>query len=284
MSKLAQLSVITDEISQDFEEALQIAQQFDIQQVELRSIWRKNIARFSDVELLKLKELLKKYQMKISVISGPFAKCFLPSSRLSSKNESFDRNSAYNLSFFDRLVEISDYFDTNVIRIFNFFNPAMKIKEEKWTEMIDLITPFVEKAEKLGKILVVENEHVCFANNVANTLKFLKHFNSKALKLNLDPGNFFSMKERTTPDAYQTLYDNGFVIHIHIKDPQFRIPLIGGFFGVVGQGKIDYEPLLTQAIDNGYKGAFALETHALKNKKQKSIESLQYLHEILENL
>ena len=42
--------------------------------------------------------------MGISMVSGPFGKCFLPSSRLSKNTGmSFTRNPTYNLNLFDRL-------------------------------------------------------------------------------------------------------------------------------------------------------------------------------------
>jgi len=47
----SKLSIITDEISQDFEEVLQIAQGFGIKDVEVRGVWGKNIALFEDEDL-----------------------------------------------------------------------------------------------------------------------------------------------------------------------------------------------------------------------------------------
>ncbi len=143
------LSVITDEISQDFDRALEVASEYGVKAVDLRKIWKKNIAKFTDDELTRLKELLDRYSITVGVITGPFGKCVLPSSKFATdKKESFMRNPSYNLSFFERLVEISDFFNTPFIRIFAFLKMGLKSKEEGWNEMINLLVPFIKKAEK----------------------------------------------------------------------------------------------------------------------------------------
>ena len=76
MSKIEQLCVITDEISQDFDHALDVAGEYGVKSVDLRKIWDKNIALFTDDELKKLKEALDKRNMKVAVVTGPFGKCY----------------------------------------------------------------------------------------------------------------------------------------------------------------------------------------------------------------
>ncbi len=71
VSPLSQLSVITDEISQNFDHALDIAQQFNIEAVEVRSLWNKNIVFLSDDELNQMKAALDKHNMRLSVVCSP---------------------------------------------------------------------------------------------------------------------------------------------------------------------------------------------------------------------
>lgn len=284
MSKLNQLTLISDEMGQDIERVISAIIKFGIKSVEVRQVWGKNIVLFTNDELHKLKKIVNDNGMGFSMISGPFAKCILPNSKGATKKNSFNRNSNYNLGFFDRLIEISDILETPNIRIFNFFKAGSKINQENWNLMLSILRPYVEQAEKLGKTLMLENEHVCFADTIERTARFFKEMNNKAIKLNLDPGNFFSAGEPVKPESYETFYENNWVGHMHIKDSKFRIPLVGSKFGVVGKGKIDYLSLIKQAINHGFKGYFSLETHVLKNKWNTSIESLQYLYNILQNL
>jgi sugar phosphate isomerase/epimerase len=141
----------------------------------------------------------------------------------------------------------------------------------------------VERAEKAHKILLLENETNTFADTIARTLKLFDEIQSPAFKLNLDPGNFYSIREDTTPDAYEIFYEKGLVAHMHVKDPKFHLPFVGSYFHVVGMGKIDYVALFKQAKKHDYTGLFSLETHCPGNREKISIESLDYLHKILPN-
>ncbi len=278
MSKLNHLSVITDEISQDFENALKTTSEFGIKQVDLRTIWNKNIALFTDEELKQLKGLLEKYQIKVIVITSPFAKCVLPSSHLAtSKKKSLSRNPEFNLSLFDRIIEISDFFNTPYIRIFSFFKLSLKTTQHQWNEMIEILRPCIQKAQERKKILLLENDHGLIVSKIEETKKFFKEINSTSIKLLLDPGNFFMDKESTLPEAYDYFYEQNLVAHMHVKDPKRRIPILGAIFTTVGEGKINYKPLLEQAFRNNFEGNFILETHALRNKEVISKKSLETL-------
>ncbi|MBN2154605.1 MAG: sugar phosphate isomerase/epimerase [Candidatus Lokiarchaeota archaeon] len=284
MVLLDQLTVITDELTQDFRTALNIASSIGLKTVEIRKIWNKNIALFTDEELQRLKNHLNKKNMNVSVVASPFGKCVLPSSIwATNKNASLSMNPNYNMSYFDRIVEISDFFNTPYIRFFNFLKMG-PITEKKWREMITLLKPYADKAKEKKKILVLENESVCFSDTIANTIRFLNEIDSPAVKLNLDPGNFFSMHQPTTPEAYEVFYTNGWVQHMHIKDARTRILKLLSLFDVVGTGKIDYKALIQQAVDHDYTGYFSLETHANSNLMQKSVDSLKYLKNIIDEL
>jgi len=284
MSLLDQLSVITDELTQDFRQALNLADSVGLKTVEIRKIWNKNIALFTDEELERMKKYLDKKNMKVSVISSPFGKCVLPSSLwATNKTASMSRNPNYNMSFFDRIVEIADFFDTPYIRFFNFLKMGFPT-EKKWREMINLLKPYAQKAEKRKKILLLENESVAFSDTIANTVRFLNEMNSPAVKLNLDPGNFYSVNQPTDPDAYELFYERDWVYHMHIKDARNRLLNLHSLFDVVGTGKINYKILIQQAIDHGYGGYFSLETHSPSNLMQKTVTSLRYLKDLMEKL
>jgi sugar phosphate isomerase/epimerase len=280
-----QLSVITDEISQDFDHALDVAQQFNIEAVEVRSLWNKNIVFLTDEELNQMKMALDQHNMKLSVVCSPFAKCFLPGNLMSNSNsKSLSRNPTFNLSFFDRIVHLADYFQTKYIRIFNFLRLNIKINNSEWQLMIDTLKPFIEKAEISEKILLLENENRTFADRIARTAQFFEEIQSNAIKLNLDPGNFGAAKDGITPDAYETFYERDLVAHMHVKDIIHQFPFVGAMYGTVGKGIINYPNLFKQALDHSYTGFFSLETHALRNKEAHSVQSLKNISEMLQKL
>ncbi len=263
---------------------MDVAAKFGIKAVDVRKAWNKNIALFTNEELTKMKETLAKRNMKIAVVTGPIGKCLLPSSKYANDKNSFMRNPSYNLSFFDRMIEIADFFSANLIRIMAFMKMGVKSKESSWNEAINLLNPLIEKAENAKKILLVENDLGMNVGKVDDAKRFFKEVGSKSVKLVLDPGNFFMERDLTTPSAYEYFYENNLVAHIHVKDPKRKIPKLGATFTVVGEGKIDYKPLFKQAIDRGFKGYFSLETHSLRNKEQISIKSFENMAAWLKEL
>ena len=50
------LGVITDEVSQDFEEALKFAKEYGLECVELRSAWEKGPFDYEEEDILKIKQ------------------------------------------------------------------------------------------------------------------------------------------------------------------------------------------------------------------------------------
>jgi len=265
MNHSKQISVVTDEISQDFEHALDVAQEYGISTVDVRTLWKKNIALLSNEELKRMQDALNQRNMHLNVITSPFGKCVLPSSRFSTnKKESLWRNPEFNLELFDRIVEISDFFNTPNIRIFSFLEKRKSKVDSKWEEMVNLIKPYAKKAEDRNKSLLLENDYMLMVADIEHTKRFFEDLNSKALKLILDPGNYYMEGDSTTADRYTYFYEKNLVKHIHVKDPKYMIPGITGIFTVVGEGKIDYKSLFKQAIDYGYEGYFCLEKYQEK--------------------
>ena len=66
---MAKLGVITDGISTDFDHALKIMSENELNQAELQYIWDKEVGDFDKSEIDKIEELLKKYDMEVSCIS-----------------------------------------------------------------------------------------------------------------------------------------------------------------------------------------------------------------------
>ena len=71
------VSVITDEISQDFERALDVALEHDVRHVELRGLWDTNVADLTDDQVAKALDLIGKRGMSVVAIAGPVFKCHL---------------------------------------------------------------------------------------------------------------------------------------------------------------------------------------------------------------
>jgi len=69
------VSVINDEISQDFGRACEVAaREFGMLWIELRGMWNKNIVSLDSKEVAEAQRILKKYELRVTDIASPLFK------------------------------------------------------------------------------------------------------------------------------------------------------------------------------------------------------------------
>lgn len=82
MKSTFRVSVITDEIGQDFGRTLEVAaKEFGMEWVELRGLWDKNILRLDDKEIAEARKLLERYHLRVSDLATPLFKVDWPERR-----------------------------------------------------------------------------------------------------------------------------------------------------------------------------------------------------------
>ena len=92
-----QLSVITDEISQDFGHAVEVAaNEFGVGFVELRGLWNKNVVNLEAKDVAEAQNLLKKYDLKVTDIASPLFKVDWPGAP---KSKYSPKGTSYGASF-----------------------------------------------------------------------------------------------------------------------------------------------------------------------------------------
>src|SRR5467141_352504 len=121
------LSVINDEITQDFGRACEVAaQEFGLQLIEIRGMWGKNIMRLDTKEIAEARKILEKYKLRVSSIASPVFKVDwpgAPASRFSPKRDQFGADFTFEQQdeLLDRSVELARVFQVDRIRIFDFW-------------------------------------------------------------------------------------------------------------------------------------------------------------------
>src|SRR5579864_415694 len=69
------LSVINDELTQDFDRACQIASQdFGLSWIELRAMWNKNVTELDANQIAEAQKILAKYKLRVTDIASPLFK------------------------------------------------------------------------------------------------------------------------------------------------------------------------------------------------------------------
>lgn len=281
------LGVITDEISQDFERALDLMKEWGIPQAEIRGLWGKNVSALSQEELQQAKNCLEKRGISVCGIASPFYKCELSGGKALQTGRlhlAEDRTLDEQKDVLERCIQAAKTLGTNLIRIFAFWRRG-PLTPEIADQIEALLQEPLEIAQEAGVCLALENEHDCYMSTGGETAQFLARPSLKNLSAVWDPGNAFCAGEIPYPDGYNAIKSR--IVHIHIKDPK-RDPETGKIhFVPIGQGEIAYREHFRALIQEGYSGAVSLETHFKGpdgNTETGTYLALQGLKQILREL
>jgi L-ribulose-5-phosphate 3-epimerase len=280
------LGVITDEVSQDLEQALVWAKSFGLGWVEFRFVWNKYVTDFTSEDVARAKDLLAKYGMRVSVVDSPYFKTLLPGT--ASKfddptNDKLQSDFASQSAVLERAIAHAKDFGTDKVRIFSFLRVAdPKTVFDRVAQELDK-TAGIAKKENIR--LLLENEFSCNVATGVESAAMLKAIKSPALGLNWDPGNAFATGEKKPyPDGYDAL-DKKRIWHMHLKDAQEASNSNGYVWRPIGGGAVDYLGQFRAVLKDGYDGTMSLETHylnAAKNKEASSRESIEGLLKIIQ--
>jgi len=280
-----QLSVITDEITQDLGHALEVAaEDFGVGMVELREIWKKNIVNLDEKEVAEAQRLLKKFDLQVTDIASPLFKVDWPGAPISKYSPKGDSYAA-SFSFaqqdevLERAAAMARAFGTNKVRLFDFWRladdkPYRKDMDEKLREISD-------KAAKKAIVLVLENEYECNTASGPECARTLAAVQNKNFFLNWDPGNAARLGDNAFPAGYALLPKNR-IGHMHLKDVTRNA---GGTYDweCMGRGIIDYVGQFKAMLRDGYRGTMSLETHwnGAGNMEESSRQSMAGTKELL---
>jgi len=242
------LAVISDEISQDFQTVIEVASEYKLNGIEIRSVWDKPPQNLTDDDMKKMKVMLNESGLVIAGIASPFYKCDIENKQ--------DRKE--HIEILRKCVKMAKFFDTNIVRGFAFWNTGKT--EELWDQLLESYIEPVKIAESEGIIIGLENEASTSLSTAKLTEKFITELGSANVKGIWDPANevYADGGEIPFPDAYNRLKKH--MTHCHAKDAAKNengetesVP--------VGTGVIDWKGQIKELLDSGYKGYLSLETH-----------------------
>jgi L-ribulose-5-phosphate 3-epimerase len=258
------LSVINDELTQDFDRACQIASQdFGLGWIELRGMWNKNITELNAKEIADAQQILAKYKLRVTDIASPLFKVDWPGAPLSKhspKRDQFHADFDFKQQdeLLDHSIELTKAFKTDRIRCFDFW----RLEDPKpYREAIDAkLREAAEKCEKHNVILLLENEMACNTATAEEAIGVLKAVPNKNFMLNWDPGNAATFPDNTPyPNGYNLLPKDR-IGHCHSKDVK-RLPDGKYEWAPVGAGVVDWVGQFQALKRDNYRYAVSLETH-----------------------
>lgn len=262
-----QLAAITDEISQEFEHALDVMLEYGATGAELRGLWGTNIADLTDDQVTRAKSALRERDMQAVCLATPFFKCDLapetsnPGEAAGAMHLATPRGLEQQMELLTRCIRLAHLFETPLLRVFTFWRKAALTPAIE-ARIVDAFAAPLALAEREGVTLGLENEYACFIGTGAEAARIAATVNSPHLKIVWDPGNAYFAGETPFPQGYDAV--KPWLAHVHVKDGHLVDTADQGpkaQWCVVGGGEIDYVGQFAALKRDHFTGWISLETH-----------------------
>jgi sugar phosphate isomerase/epimerase len=255
---LDRLSVLTDEVSNDFVEALDWAVRNGFKHVEVRMVDGTNVSNLTDEQVDRAKREIEKRGLKVSAIASPLFKCALDPARPVVSGDLFgnkEEDLATHMTKLPRAIAIAKKLGTRKIRIFSFWREKEPAKY--MSEIVAHLKKAAAVAEKEDVLLLQENENACNGGYAEEVAEIVRRVGSPAMRVLWDPGNENYGGRSCYPEGYEKV--KGLFAHVHLKDS-----VTGGDGKAacvpIGQGQTPLREQIRALEKDGYQGLYTLET------------------------
>ena len=247
---MIEVCYFTDEVSQDFEEAVKLGMEAGADSIEIRgNLFGKSVENVEEKEITKIKEILDKYSSRVAIIGSPVGKCSLKKPEEISKH----------IDIFKRMCSLAHKLNTDLIRTFPFFIPDKYKKTESRPnisnyieEIVEGLKPMVEIAEQEDIKMCFETEPSTFSGDCSEVKQITEALGSSAARVTWDIlGGWANSRETPYPGGYKLI--EGKIEHLHIKAND------NNNIKTVGDSDVTYKEILNHLINKGYDGAASIE-------------------------
>lgn len=265
------VTIMSDEVSSDFESALEIIRSWGVDSVEIR---RAGDRRYPDVSAywkVRVPQLVKEYGLSVVAISPGLFKIRYPGApapfhfHRGQDIEQFEHESAaehlldYHVSeLLPASLEAAERLGTRTIIVWNFERHGEGPAAEG---VIQVLRHAAEEAGAAGITLAIEVQDHC--DFVADIVQRVDH---PALAVSWAPASAYAAGEQVPfPDGYATVRPH--IRHVHFKDVAGSAPQrSAGDNGRarhawVLDGVVDWRGQIAQLKKDGYEGYISVEPH-----------------------
>lgn len=258
-----QLSILTDEISQDFGHACEVASRdFGMGLVDLREAGGKNLMNWDAAQIAEVRKVVDRFNLRVACLATPIFKVDwpdAPKSPFSPKRDEFGASFTFAQQdeLLERAFELAGQFRTDRIRVFDFWR--LEDQKPHRAAIDEVVRKAAAKAGKRSLTLVLENEYACNTATGAEAGRLAAAIPDKALQITWDPGNAQFRDEVPFPGGYAAI-PKGRIGHVHCKDAA-RSAAGKWEWMAMGSGVIDWAGQFRALKADGYSHACTLETH-----------------------
>ncbi len=267
------ISVVSDEISDDLEEAIELGQRLGVNTYELRwvrpagSLARRRVGDLSDAEALALAGVAERHGAAISAIAPGLFQC------------RWDGNGAVEgqMSRLERAFRIAELLRARTIIVHSFQPPDGQRNGICPPGVIDALALAARRAESAGFRLLLKNSGDCYADTGAHTAAIVHAVHSDALGVSWDPCHASRLGEDAVGGGYAWVAP--FVRDVRVKD-QVWVEGLGFDYAVLAQGSMDWPAQLRALAGDGYRGTMTLGAQ-MEPRLLTTMQSLEALRRLL---
>ncbi|MDZ7361703.1 MAG: sugar phosphate isomerase/epimerase [candidate division KSB1 bacterium] len=258
------IGIVTDEISTEVREAIELGMSWGIMDYELRVIGEARVPTVKPETVDDLLRLKEKFRVRYTALSPGACKGAIDD------DETLQRELNETLPETFRLAR---KLDVPTVIIFGF----QRLPQQPSSLLPKVVEAFCQMAimaQKEGLRLAVENEPGFWCDSGQNTARLIAAVDSPFLRANWDPANALGTDEIPYPDGYEAI--KKWIANVHVKDT-----IKGALIECVpvGEGKIDWEGQLRALIQDRAIQHITIETHCppLRENSQKNLQRLQQM-------
>jgi sugar phosphate isomerase/epimerase len=264
------IGVVTDEISRDLHESLDLCRRWGLSLIELREGSERRFPDFTDNELGLIDDAIAEGFRVTAVSPGIF--------KGHADDESTVRREYENV--LPRVIDLAHRFRCPMIISFGFERYAGEPDRNRVRAMRALELA-ADRAWAEGIMLAVENEPDFWVDEAADEAAMFAEIEHPGLKANWDPANSHWGGQLPTREGFDAL--KPYIANVHVKDFTPDDPKVP--WRPVGQGATPWDEYLEWVMEDTSVGHITIETHAppLIENTRDSLEALRRMLSLEEN-
>jgi sugar phosphate isomerase/epimerase len=251
MKKLFRLAVISDEVSQDFDQVIRFAREYELDGIELRSVGGKAFKDLTLGDVASIATAAREAGLAVPSVATPVFKCALDD----------DSEIARHIDLFRRSVDYARTLGAGIVRVFAFLRQDEPTRKDVLLAAADKFRILLEALEGSGVAIGLENESSTLVCTGGETKVFLAALDRPSVGVVWDPCNvlFVPGRQQPTVDDYGLIADR--VIHVHVKDAVRSAERLPTSCCELGTGSLDLPAQIEGLRAHAYTGWISLETH-----------------------
>jgi len=242
------VSILSDEVSQDFGVAARYLEEWGVHYAELRGYQGQRAPRgMTERDLEQLRKTAADHGIEFSSISPGLFKVRLDSKEMADHRGDLQR----------QCLDLAEALGVKTMVVFPPVRGEQEGLDDYPGQVVDDFRALAERAAARGLTIAIENEPICFACTGASLARFVAALGHPAARINWDPGNDLHTGEQPFPEGYGHV--KPYLAHVHVKD--YRRTNGKGQCVPAGEGDADWPGQLRALQADGYAGFVVVETH-----------------------